>query len=166
METLKAYQLALASLPEGLTEHEYLLDTAFFRAMEQPDVVSADVKVHLSVEHKNNLYYCRFQAKGLLYIPCDRCLEPMEHPVDIDEELTVKYGADYDDSTDGILVIPESDTYLDLAPLLCDMLLLTIPMRHVHAEGNCDPAMERILHEHSPEAVEQADEEDSDSEDV
>lgn len=151
MGTTKTYHLALASLPEGLTEHEYTLDTAFFRAMEQPDVTEAHVSVRLSVTHKNEAYHCRFDAEGELSIPCDRCLEPMTHPVSLSENLTVRYGEDLDDSTDGLLVIPRADTTLDLAPLLCDMMLLSIPMRHVHPEGGCDPAMNKILQDHTAE---------------
>lgn len=135
-----------------MSASDYTLDTAFFQAMEQPDVTGAEVRVHLDVDHKNDAYYCRFKAEGKLFIPCDRCLEPMTWPVSLEEELTVKYGEEYDDSTDGVLVIPQNDTHLDLAPLLCDMMLLSIPMRHVHEEGDCDPAMRQILQDHASTA--------------
>lgn len=162
MGTLRSYRLALASLPEGVSEHDYVLDTAFFEAMEQSEVVGADVKVHLEVDHKNGAYYLHIGAEGELSIPCDRCLEPMGHPVNLEENLTVKYGAEYDDSADGVLVIPETDASLDLAPLLYDMMLLSIPMRHVHPEGSCDPSMSRILEEHASSARVEGEEYDDD----
>lgn len=159
MGTLKAYQLPLASIPQGESDRAYTLDTEFFRAMEQCDVLAADVHVDLHVDHRNDAYRLLFRLKGSIDIPCDRCLEPMAHAVDVEEPLTVKYGEEEDDSTDGLLVVPESLVSLDLAPLLCDMVLLSIPMRHIHPEGGCDPAMSRILADHS---VEEAGEDEPD----
>lgn len=160
MGDAKTYQLALASLPAGTTERDYRLDTAFFRAMEQPDIIGADVRVSLHIDHRNDAYYLRIAACGELSIPCDRCLEPMSLAVDEYEELTVRYGQEYDDSKEGLLILPESESTLDMAPLLCDMLMLCIPMRHVHAEGECDPAMHRILQEHAAEDMSGGEEED------
>lgn len=139
----------------------FTLDTDFFRAMEQPDVLSADVKVRLQIDHKNGVYYCRFTGEGVMEIPCDRCLEAMQHTVAFDEALTIKYGPEYDDGTDGVLVVPEESAGLDIAPLLSDMAMLTIPMRHVHASGGCNPAMQQLLHEHTGagDSAEEADEE-------
>lgn len=155
----KRYEVNLVGLPEGETELDFMADTEFFREQEQPDVVDSDVRVHLKINHKNGVYYCDFYACGIMHIPCDRCLEPMEHHVDTEESLTVKYGVEYDDSTDGLLIIPENMTSPDFAPLICDMLLLSIPMRHVHPSGGCDPAMRELLNAHSTEEEEEEEEE-------
>lgn len=151
MAVKKRYEVNLAVIPQGETELDFTVDTDFFRDREQPDVVDSDVRIRVCINHKNGVYYCFFEAKGLMHIPCDRCLEPMEHHVDTDERLSVKYGEEYDDSTDGLLILPETQMSLDLAPILCDMLLLSIPMRHVHPEGGCDPTMSELLSAHTTE---------------
>lgn len=149
MDILKTYRLPVASLPEGLSEYDFKLYNEFFEAMEQDEVLNADVDVHVSIDHKNDVYYCHIIGQGTIDIPCDRCLDPMAHEVSFDEELTVKYGEEYDDSTDGVLVIPENSAYLDLSPILCDLTLLTIPMRHIHTNGECNEEMTEILNEHT-----------------
>lgn len=149
MSTPKAYLLNLATLPEGVTERDYALDSAFFEAMEQPEVLASDVAAHVTIDHKNEAYHLHLTAEGTMQIPCDRCLEPMDHEVDVDESIILRFGPEYDDSRDDVLVIPEDEPVLDLGQLMCDSLLLTIPMRHVHAPGACDPGMADILREHT-----------------
>lgn len=125
------------------------MDKAFFEAMEQGDVLGADVDVKVDIEAKNEAVYLRMTGRGELQVACDRCLEAMSLPVVLDEHLAVKYGDEYDDSADGVLTLPKEQATLDLAPWLCESLLLSIPLRHVHEEGGCDPDMARILSEHS-----------------
>ncbi|MCM1005422.1 MAG: DUF177 domain-containing protein [Prevotella sp.] len=163
MNVLKTYKLPLAALPQGVSERDYVLLKDFFEAMEQDEVLDADVKVHLRIDAKNDVYYLHFIGEGSIDIPCDRCLDPMAHEVSFDELLTVKYGPEFDDGTDGVLVIPETDTELDLAPLLCDFTLLTIPMRHVHNVGECNAQMQEVLNEHTVYGTE--DEEDDNEQD-
>ena len=73
----------------------------------------------------------------------------MELPVDTSYHLTVKYGEHYDDAADDTLIIPYSDSYLNVAYMLYDTIMLTVPLRHVHAPGQCNKAMAAVLHRHN-----------------
>ena len=140
------YKIQLASLQDGKFEQEFECGTEFFKNMENTEVISSDVKVHLDLIKKDGLYDCSFTCKGLLRIPCDRCLDPIYHEVDTTYHITVKYGDDYNDESDDLLVIPYSDSYLNVAYMLYDTIVLTIPMRHVHPMGKCNRAMLAALH--------------------
>ncbi len=87
-------------------------------------------------------------CKGMLQIPCDRCLDPLDHEVDTEYHVIVKYGENYDDGADNLLVIPYSNSYLNVAYILYDTILLTIPLRHVHPMGKCNRAMAAVLSRH------------------
>ncbi len=143
-----AYKVQLAQLPDGKHEQDFVIDTEFFKNMENPDVLSADVKVHLDLVKKNDTYDCTFHCKGMLQIPCDRCLDPMDHEVDAEYHVIVKYGDNYDDGADNLLVIPYSSSYLNVAYILNDTVVLTIPLRHVHPMGKCNRAMASVLSRH------------------
>lgn len=154
MGKFSQFKVQLASLPDGRHEQDFTCDTEFFKNMENPEILSADVKAHLVVVKKNGAYDLTFTCRGSLHIPCDRCLDPMEHPVDTTYHITVQYGDRYDDVSDDLLVIPMSDTYLNVAYMLYDTILLTIPMRHVHPAGQCNRAMAAVLARHrGPAAV-------------
>lgn len=69
----------------------------------------------------------------------------------------MKEGDDYDDSRDGVLVIPCNWRELDLAPLMRDTALLTIPIKHVHPDGECNVAMLEQLNDLSATSVQDDD---------
>ena len=62
--------------------------------------------------------------------------------------LISQYGDNYNDSTDELLEIPESDNYLNVAYMLYDTVMLAIPIKHVHPMGKCNRAMSALLKKH------------------
>ena len=148
MGKFTAYKVQLASLPIGKHQQEFVCDTQFFKNMENEDVVNSDVQVHLDLENLNGLYDLKFTLKGVVQVPCDRCLDPIDIEVDTTYNIKVEYGDSYDDAGDDLLIIPSSNPYLNVAYMLYDTILLTIPMRHVHPLGKCNRAMAAALSKH------------------
>ena len=72
MGKFTAYKVQLASLPDGHHEQDFEIDTEFFKNMENRDILSADIHVHLDLVKKDELYDCTFTVKGMLQVPCDR----------------------------------------------------------------------------------------------
>lgn len=116
--------------------------------MGNEEVSSRGVDVHLTVVRRNDVYRLTFKSTGSLTVPCDRCLDDLDIPVDSLYELTVKYGEEYDDTGDDILILPYSRHTLDLAPVIYSTLMLAIPLQKVHEEGECNAEMLRCLDEH------------------
>ncbi len=155
------YKLMLKSLPEGKHSFEYHLDKQFFINMENADVRDADVKVLLDVDHRGDAYMLAFRLSGTLTVLCDRCLDELPLDIDTTYALTVKYGEEYNDDSDTLLVIPESDNYLNVAYMLYDTAVLAIPPRHVHPQGKCNRAMSALNKKYG---VRNADDEDAELE--
>ncbi len=138
------YKLMLKTLPIGQHAFSYHLDKQFFMNMENADVRDANIDVALSVKHSNDVYALQFHLTGSIIVACDRCLDDLELPIDATYDLIVKYGDDYDDSSDTILILPESDNYLNVAYMIHDTAVLAIPSRHVHPAGKCNRAMSAL----------------------
>lgn len=146
----RTYDVDLAGLKEGAVEEfDFRIGKEFFEKMENDTILGSDVDVHLDVEKRHGSYSLKFDTEGTLEVPCDRCLEAVTIPADAEYDLVVKYGEEFDDSTDNVLVLPYSQTSLDVAPIIYDTLMLTIPLRCVHEEGECNPEMTGILSEHN-----------------
>lgn len=155
MDTRTRYNLPLADIPEGEYERGYICDDAFFLQRESP-VRGGDVKVHVSVVRRGDIYRCSMDLEGMVDVVCDRCLGEMKLPVDTGYDVEVRYGDRYDDSRDNVIEIPGSVRDLDLKDLIYDTVLLGLPFRTVHREGECDPEMESLLREHgNPEEEEE-----------
>lgn len=146
------FKLMLKSLPKGTHTFEFHLDKQFFVNMENTEVRDADVNVVLSVVYNGTFYDMTFKVTGTVTLLCDRCLDNLDVPVDTDYHVIVKYGESYDDSSDEMLVIPESDNYLNVAYIIYDTVMLAIPIKHVHPLGKCNRAMSALLKKHRSQA--------------
>lgn len=142
------FRLPLKTLPEGTHEFEYHLDKQFFVNMESADIRDADLTVKLTVVYKHDMYDLSFLIEGTITLQCARCLDDLEIPVEETYHLTVKYGEDYNDETDELLIIPQSDNYLNVAYMIYDTVSLAVPIKPVHPMGKCNRAMSALLRKH------------------
>lgn len=152
------FVISLPSLPEGHHEMELKADASLFADRGNVEVTAADITAYVDIDVRHGVYEIGITCQGWIEIPCDRCLDPMRLDVDEDYDVNVRYGEDYDE-TDDTIILPEEEVRFDLAPLVADTVLLSIPLRHVHPEGECNPRMEEIMREHSADDPGQEEEE-------
>ena len=135
---------------------------------EYPVTESSDVHVKINYMENGKLQI-EGTCKLTVEIPCDRCLDDMEIPIDTHNRLVVKFGKEYAEESDEVVVIPEDEGAINLAWFLYEFIALAIPMKHVHAPGKCNKAMSSKLKKHTARSTEDGDEEyedDSVEEDI
>ena len=151
-----ALRLKIKTLPFGTHAVECHLDESFFNTDEQTEVRRASVDVTLQVTRKSeNTYHLEIACNGTLTTACDRCLDDLDLPVDVNYSLDVEQmGNELDDSNDELLIVPAEWRELDAAPLVRDTVLLAMPMTHVHEnEDDCNADMLDALDSHRVESV-------------
>lgn len=148
MTTPVSFDINLRSLSVGRHHYEYLLDTEWFEGIEGAEVKDGEVSVQVEVNHTGYVYEFLFRLNGRISLPCDRCLETMSLPIDLENRLLVKLGPEYNDEDDSLLIVSEGEGSLNIAWLLYEMIALSVPLKHVHPEGECQPEMSSKLHEH------------------
>ena len=87
----------------------------------------------------------------------------MSQPVVSDDTLRVKFGPEYAEEEDNLVVIPEDEGTINVAWFMYEFVALAIPMKHVHAPGECNEEMYRKLQSYlctTPDADEDWTEED------
>ena len=153
MGKFTAYKLPLKSLAKGSHEFDYVLGIQFFDDMENAYISDADVNVRLTVAYNGDVYDLNFVFSGEVTVLCDRCLDDLHLPIDTTYHIVVRYGDDFNDDSDELLEIPESDNYLNVAYMMYDTVALAIPIKHVHPLGKCNRAMSAILKKHRVQAT-------------
>ncbi len=148
MGKFSAFKLPLKSLGTGTHEFEYHLDKQFFTNMENSDIHGADLCAKLTVVYNGEYYTLDFNIEGNVVLICDRCLDDLNFPISATYHLVVKYGEDYNDEKDDVLEIPQSDSYLNVAYMIYDTVVLAIPIKHVHPMGKCNRQMSAMLKKH------------------
>jgi uncharacterized metal-binding protein YceD (DUF177 family) len=147
------YKVDLKGMREDVLQHEYLLDNQFFTNIGGEDVPKGKVRAELTVTKIAGAFSLSFKLNGLVVIPCDRCLDDMDHPIDTTDRLIVKLGKDYAEESDEIVVIPETEGVINLAWFLYEFIALAIPIKHTHAPGKCNKQMSAQLKKHTPKAA-------------
>ena len=160
MNSLEFLKIDLKGLKEEETSLELSLENDFFKALDGAEVKQGSLHVSVSIRKASGFFELLFHTKGYVVIPCDRCLDDMEQPVETDNRLIVKFGSSYSEEDD-IIVVPEDEGILDMSWFIYEFVTLAIPIRHVHAPGKCNPAMTKALEELS---ADRSSDEESDQE--
>ena len=155
-------------MQQDVQEVEYLLDNLFFTNIGGEDIQKGKINTRLTISKIGGAFDLSFILNGIVIVPCDRCLDDMELPIETTAHLIVKLGKDYSEESDEIVVIPESEGIINLAWFLYEFVALAIPIKHVHAPGKCNKQMTSKLKKHSVKSSDDDDQslESDDSDDV
>lgn len=166
MDKLRDYEIAFKGLKEGQHEFNYEIDRSFFELIDHSLIENGTLKAKVLLTTQPTMLTLDFNIKGTILTSCDRCLEPLEVPVKYRGKMYVKFGDNYDEPTDEIMVIPHEEHQINVAHLIYEFIGVSIPMQCVHPadkDGNpsCNPEMIAKLEEHrggeSPSETEEID---------
>ena len=152
-------------MQQNVQKHEYLLDNQFFANIGGEDIQKGKINTMLTISKKGNGFDLSFTFNGTVIVPCDRCLDDMDLPIETTAHLIVKFGKDYSEESDEIVIIPEAEGIINLAWFLYEFAALAIPIKHVHAPGKCNKQMTSKLKKHSAKSDDDEQSFDSDNAD-
>ena len=145
MGKFDAYKIDLKGMQADFSNFEFILDNLFFAHIDAPEVQKGKVRVALTVKRMAHAFEFTFQTDGVVWIPCDRCLDDMEQLITSHDKLFVKFGSDYSEEGDNLIVIPEAEGIINIAWLMYEFVALAIPLKHVHNPGKCNKDMNQKL---------------------
>ena len=146
MNSLELLKIDLKGLTDEETSLAFDLDDTYFEALDGADVKRGSLHVSVSIRKATGFFELQFHTVGTVVVPCDRCLDDMDQPVETSNRLVVKFGSEYSEEDD-VIVVPENEGILDMSWLIYEFVALVIPIRHVHAPGKCNIAMTKTLEE-------------------
>ena len=144
MSGLESLRIDLKGLHEGVNVFESDLDDEFFEALGSQEVHGGQLHVSLSIRKTSGFYDLTSHVSGIVNVACDLCLDDMEQAVESDNRLVVKLGSE-DSIEDDVVTVDENEGILDMSWLVYEFITLSIPIKHVHAPGKCNPAMTEML---------------------
>ena len=128
------YILPIAGLSIGYHDFEYEIDDKFFENFDFSEVKKGCVKVNLNVEKHEREFILTFKFAGSVYIPCDRCNDEFEQAIENEVVIYLKYGHEYEEESDDVIVIPSEEGEFDVASLIYEYIILSLPIHRVHED--------------------------------
>ena len=141
MELEQKYSIAYKGLKNGLHEVDFDVDGVLFKAYESKEIKDGRCKVHVDIDKSDTQLILDVTIDGHVVCECDRCLEDCTIPVHFDGRLTV-FVSDHQGEYDGdyMWVSPDEED-INLMQYIYESIVLSLPYRRVHPDGECDPDM-------------------------
>jgi uncharacterized protein len=154
LKALKPFEIAFVGLSNGLHEFTFELNDAFFSCFADSEVSKADLTATLVMHKKNNMLDLEFLVKGKLELTCDRCLENYWYQMDLQKMLYIKFGERFEEQSDDVIIIPSTESHIDVAQYFFEFVVLGLPAKRVHQGGknkedNCDADVIEQLEKYS-----------------
>lgn len=154
------YNIDIFRLNEGVHHYQFTIDDDFFALHEQDLVQKGDALLELTLNRSSTMMQLKFEVKGSVELVCDRSLRTYEHEIDFEENLVVKFGEEYLEASEDVLIIPEGSQKLDISTFLFEYIALSLPMKKLHpdyqdGEDDWDEAEGKLVYSSASSEIEE-----------
>ena len=132
MKDLKEFNIPFVGLKEGKHLFQYKVDNTFFELYNYNEFEKSSINVTLEFVKKSTLFELGFTASGTVNVPCDVTNEYFDLEITATLPLVVKFGQEYNDDNEEILILPHEVYQFSVAQFIYEMIVLGIPNKRVH----------------------------------
>lgn len=153
MKQMDDYVIPFKGLAEEIHQFHYEIDGSFFEELAFTELHHGFVIVDLVLNKQERMMTLHFSIKGDVEVSCDRCLESFRMPLEGERELYLKFGDEYKEEDEDVIVLPLDAYQIDIRPFLYEYIMLMLPIKRVHPEeeddtSGCNPEMLQLLNQH------------------
>lgn len=135
MKVNKEFLIPFGGLKQGKHQFEFEIDKKFFEYFDFDEYENVNIKVDLTLDKKSTMLELSFKHKGTINVPCDISNENFDLPVKGKLNLIVKFGEEYNDENDEMLVLPHGEYQVDVSQYIYEMIVLSVPLKRVNPES-------------------------------
>ncbi|MDC6350811.1 DUF177 domain-containing protein [Zeaxanthinibacter sp. PT1] len=128
----KEFSVPFSGLKQGKHEFKFEVDNSFFESFGYEEFNAAAITLHLELDKRSTMLELELRAEGTVNVDCDLSREPYDQPIDASLELVVKFGEEYNDEDDEILIIPHGEHQINIAQYAYEMMVLAVPAKRIH----------------------------------
>ena len=132
MKDLKEFNIPFVGLKEGKHLFQYKVDNTFFELYNYNEFEKSSINVTLEFVKKSTLFELQFTASGTVNVPCDVTNEYFDLEITATLPLVVKFGQEYNNDNEEILILPHEVYQFSVAQFIYEMIVLGIPNKRVH----------------------------------
>jgi uncharacterized metal-binding protein YceD (DUF177 family) len=129
MKVTNEFLIPFVGLKLGKHQFEYQINKTFFDYFEYDEFESANIKV---LEKKSTMLEVSFKHSGTINVPCDLTSEEFDLPIKGSLNLIVRFGEEYNDDNEELLILPFAEHQIDVSQYIYEMIVLSVPLKKVH----------------------------------
>lgn len=135
------YVIPFKGLKEGDYEFDFKVGDFLFESYSRAEILGGDCTAHIDMHRSETMLEIHASIAGSVVCQCDRCLEDCDVPVSFEGDLLVRFSDRTDDYDGEVMWISPAEDSVDLTQYIYESIVLSLPYRRVHPEGECDPDM-------------------------
>lgn len=132
MKPLKDFTIQFVGLKVGQHHFEYLINNTFFEHFEFDDFNESNIKAEVVLDKKTTFLEFHFKISGTVNVNCDLSNEPFDQDLLGKFDVVVKFGEEYNDENEEILIIPHGEYEINIAQYLYELIVLSVPSKLIH----------------------------------
>ncbi len=158
MNLLKEFDIPFSGLKQGKHKFEFEIENKFFESFGYNEFNAADVHLEVTLDKMSTMLEVHFSGQGSVNVNCDVTSEPFDQELNAVLDLVVKFGEEYNDENDEILILPHGEHQFNIAQYIYEMLVLAVPQKRVHPgvlDGTLkSPTLDKLQELHPKESKE------------
>lgn len=158
MKPLKEFTIQFVGLKVGKHRFDYQIDKKFFKYFEFRDFNDSNIKTEVVLEKKQTLLEFDFKITGTVNVNCDVSNEPFNQEIDGEYQLVVKFGQEFNNDNEEILILPHGEHEINIAQHIYELIVLSVPFKLIHPgveDGTLQSDILSKLKELSPKSPEE-----------
>lgn len=128
----KEYNIKFSGLKIGIHKYKYHLDNTFFESFDFDEFNNADINIEVTLNKTNTIIELACAGTGVVNVDCDLSGEPYDQAISGALNFVIKFGEEYNDENDEILILPHGENEVNIAQYLYEMLVLSVPLKRIH----------------------------------
>ena len=114
---------------------------------------NAEITINVLLDKHSSFLEFNINCIGIVELICDITTEKFNYPIKENIKFLVKFGEEYDDSHEEIITIPHQDYAFNIAQLIYESVMLSIPMKKL--SPNISDEDLALLEKYAPQVIEE-----------
>lgn len=147
------FNIEFSGLKLGHHNFDFDISETFFNDYNYCDFSHADIKIDVALIKKTTIMEFNIVVRGNVRIKCDLTNEPYDQPIENNIDLVVKFGNEFNNEDDEILIIPHGEYKINLAQYIYELIILSVPAKRIHPgviDGSLKSEILNILEDLKP----------------
>ena len=132
MKLNNEYLIPFTGLKLGKHQFAFEIKSDFLKSLDCEEFNDCNISLNLILDKKSTLMELEFSFSGTVNVPCDLTMEDFDLPIKGENKLLVKFGDEYNDDDDQILILPHSAFEMDVKQYVYEIIVLSVPFKRIH----------------------------------
>jgi uncharacterized metal-binding protein YceD (DUF177 family) len=127
-----AYRINIVGLSNKEHQFQFEFGDEFFRKYGTDLVSEGKFRADITLAKRETFIEVEFKIDGTARLICDRSLEPFDYPIESTNTIVFKYGEEFKEMTEEIIIIPRDTATLELGQYMYEFIALGVPIKKLH----------------------------------